>query len=478
MKVIKKTIIIAAIIFWAVAFPVLSDGIPAPRDSENEIIEFECTFENTEIEIGKEAVFQLKITNLTNDKLRLDYLDSDIFWTDSVFIAKNETTGYTERILLNSFETITLEVSAEVTESFNRYRTEDGYYADFCPEISFLIEGGNYEDDYYRQDCKNTFSLKIANLFDDPGYLKLEWLDETNSFYYEKTNYYYHEEKGFYYYGFNEYVMGIRNESELTIEKLGPGTVSVEKVHFYDSREKAEEIQDTVFFTYEYKYKIDNNYYIAYLDRELNTAVIEAPVINLEIKTDGTDESYVFSVINPNEYDIENFYFITDERMLEKEDDRYYKYGTLKSGETWQIFSPANERYTLFGVAAGYLMEGELHLWRVNTWFPDEINVSYTPAKFNDYGIICSYRFGTKFNEYFKMMMYSDDTPAPDVTIQLPVPTPENTDIITAAPSSSVIKRQNPYIAAFAVVGTFLTAAAIMIILAVKKTIENKRDEN
>ncbi|MEX1376481.1 MAG: hypothetical protein AB1Z23_03295 [Eubacteriales bacterium] len=368
---IKKIIIITAVLFMIIVPCVLGDAAPPPMLASGKYLDIECEILTPEIGIGEDFRFRITIKNLTNSKIILNYIHSEFFSYVSL-PSEDDKYWYTE---LKAYESITFEIS-ENLESYrikhgNVYKDGDSFYMDFQAEIEF-----NGESLYMYDD--QIYPIKITNLHDGSDYIEYEWLDDKDTIYYFNSYIYdnieYGREKK-YLEGEVCYQLTYRNISGIYIEEIGSGEEIVEN-RCFGHTVLADEIDGTVELSRSWFFKLDGEYYMIFASREYKTEVLaDKPDIGIVIQpiidlNGNARYTYRMEVYSNEKRDIENFCVNIWGVASEGGKDYLMESGTLKPDESWIIEFGFDDIELFKSIMFGYYIGGDVYYWEPELELP------------------------------------------------------------------------------------------------------------
>ncbi len=478
---IKKIIILTAIIVFTAVPIVMADAGPAPQPADGKLIDIVFSLSTDEIVIGEELAINVTVTNLTRHQVELTRMYFGIF-SYSTDHDSNKTSVNEDELKLSAYESLTFEIKDCVDEYISWYKDGEYYYTDVYAGLNFWA-GGYRDEDYYYEESESIIPLRINNLYDGSEMLEIRWIDNIeNIYFYKKTYENYYDEgipeiiaAGMVYYD----VLYINN-SEVKIGKAEPN----EEYRMHDLYYKYEifsELKSTYQQNISEIFEIDGYYYCVRAEREYSTKIIEVPIVDLNIDLIDEDGQgyfiYKLEITNRGNDTIENFMIMAADFQ-----NAFYlpvseSIGTIKKGETvvFELTLPNDE--AIDDLKAGYILDGMFFWWEISCIYTDDRYIDADTAVIDDENMNC-YDY-----EYANQLITGDTYTEEPVYTVLPTNTPDIQQTTAApdepsAPDISVKDRKTPYIWAIVVVSMLIAAAIVMIAFTMKKIIEDKKNES
>ena len=397
---IKKFLLIGTILIFTLSPCVLADPASTPTRSDRQHLDIQYNILTEEVEVGKEIIFEMTLENVSDEKITIHefYMTS----MEVVLHAEGEDIEEINRrkdpIILDAYESITLQGKGNISENIKWYKQEGEYYFDLCFGVD--LRSFNETEYPFYDISEDKVPVKLCNMYDDPGYFEIKWMDDRDTLYFTESQGW----DGHCYYAGYMYIVGIRNRSDVFINDVPPTgskILSEEDTIIELSKEK---IKDTYNLTYEYTFMEDGNFYVATLEKSLKTEIIKEPIFRLEVvPVDGQKNKYI--VTNPNDDVIENFVImniINPEHLI---DEEYFRVLDLAPNESYEIvFRAVYDRY--FKIQAGYLIDGQIFAWYVDLEQPIKQDAMPRHAELEKYCFVRDYDYVLNYEDMLSQIKY------------------------------------------------------------------------
>lgn len=357
-----KKIIILCMLAFMFAVPCALANDAEPLYDNDEFITYSCMAHSNVIAINGEMTFAITLTNHTDMRFVGFEVTSILDYT---WIGNNtKVANIAQEIVLEPYQSISVDFSYIVPEDVYWYKIGDYYYADFAPNLSYLVDTfskdmNNVTADIsltgYTNPSEQVIPLKITNISDGTDYLNIKILDDRSILPYFATT-----DDGEYSAYINSYIsMENKSDIDLAIINANNSTQKFSKDGKYYRLKakdtintkigssfwcKPEDVNPTKAIDYKVLFTIeDNKYLAAKATRDFTATILDYPDVTIKITPEYTMNSSkrtsLFTITNNSSKDIDNFFISYGEDSF-KDMDTFSKsstVGTLLANDTWTI---------------------------------------------------------------------------------------------------------------------------------------------
>jgi len=385
-----------------------NDGGPHP--DYNKYVTYTVETDCTEIAIGEEITFTIKLRNHT--KATFDLYNIDRIFTDihsSYYVEEFDS----ELLMLKPYSSKEIVLTYTVPDDVIWHKKADGFYIEFYPEIEYGVYYKDEEEDFkelglphdwfVNRSATKTISIKLTNVYDGSELIDFEFIDNNEFFIYSDRADRYTKMDNTYlgeYEGEVNNFLSVTNKTEKVIEivYIDGYEHHFEKYYtkcYIDSLEsitvKIREAKltlpkdidevETVYHNVMFKGN-DGKYYGVTASREYKTKVCETPTVKINAlkvgETELGSQQWELSFKNTSRKSIEDFFIYHGNKFPESIDDLndYAIKDTFKAGDTWELMEPIevpicnNKMGNDFTLLLGYWVDNSLCYWEI--WFDEK----------------------------------------------------------------------------------------------------------